>query len=55
MNVVTGAVRGLIVAVGVALVIVGPTDLLRLFGVLAIVFGAFRLYLLFRHTADESD
>ncbi len=44
----TALARGLIVAIGVALVVDAPTETMRLFGVVAILFGVYRLYVLFR-------
>lgn len=52
--VITGFVRGLIVILGILLLVSSTNDALRLFGVLAIVFGALRLYMLLR-TARTSN
>jgi|DewCreStandDraft_2_1066082.scaffolds.fasta_scaffold00008_112 hypothetical protein len=52
---ITAAVaRGLIVAIGIALVVAAPTETMRLFGVLAVLFGVYRLYLLLRFSASAS-
>lgn len=50
----TGFVRGIIVIVGILLLVFSTNDVLRLFGILAIVFGALRLYMLLR-TAQNSN
>lgn len=52
MLIASTVVRGLIVAMGIALVFAAPTDTMRLFGILAIVFGVYRLYVLFRFSAS---
>ncbi|GIV56239.1 MAG: hypothetical protein KatS3mg040_1007 [Candidatus Kapaibacterium sp.] len=58
---ITAAIaRGLIVAVGIALILAAPTETMRLFGVVAILFGVYRFYVLFRWsssapTDDERD
>ncbi|GBD04512.1 hypothetical protein HRbin20_00077 [bacterium HR20] len=50
---ITAAIaRGLIVAIGIALILAAPTETMRLFGVIAILFGGYRLYVLFRLSAS---
>jgi|GEM_PF-1125805 len=52
---ITAAVaRGLIVAIGIALILAAPTETMRLFGVIAILFGGYRLYVLLRFSASAS-
>ncbi|RMF34643.1 MAG: hypothetical protein D6747_04440 [Chlorobiota bacterium] len=50
---ITAAVaRGLIVAIGIAFVLAAPSETMRLFGVIALLFGGYRLYVLFRLSAS---
>jgi len=53
MLITTAVVRGAIIAFGIALVIAAPDETLRLVGLVAILFGAYRFYLLFRYCPFE--
>lgn len=55
MLLVTGVVRGAIIVAGIVLLLFGRDDTIRLFGVLAILFGGVRLYLLFRNRPATED
>jgi hypothetical protein len=55
MLLVTGVVRGAIIVAGIVLLLFGRDDTIRLFGVLAILFGGVRLYLLFRNRPAAED
>jgi len=51
----TAIIRGVIIAVGIALLAVGPSETIRLLGVLAIVFGGIRLWMLFRYRRNNGE
>lgn len=55
MFITTAVVRGSIIAVGIALMIAAPDETLRLVGLIAILFGAYRLYLLFRYSSSSDE
>jgi|YNPMSStandDraft_1061717.scaffolds.fasta_scaffold08479_6 hypothetical protein len=55
MLITTAVVRGAIIAFGIALVIAAPDETLRLVGLVAILFGAYRFYLLFRYSSSSDE
>jgi hypothetical protein len=53
--VTTGIIRAAIIVVGILLFVFGVNETMRLFGVLAVVFGVLRLYLLLRSNSRDEE
>jgi hypothetical protein len=53
--VTTGIIRAAIIVMGILLFVFGVNETIRLFGVLAVVFGALRLYLLLRSNSRDEE